>query len=173
MPNTYRHARIIFPGLLTHPLLGTFQPSDRGYIVPEGAPIFVPIDASLYDEDIDYIDMLFAIPPDSGLRLRRIHMWIEPDSLYPRGTKFTLTMYDGTVTFSSSIFVYSGMYYIIPFDITLVEQEAESLVNVTHYADQAIHEGNYTEFFLRLKDGTGGDLPSDYQPILYMLAELR
>lgn len=171
MPNTYRHAKIIFPGLLKHPLLDTFQDADRSYIVPEGPMNLVPIDGSMYDPVSGKWVFLFAVPPDSGIRLRRLHLWIEPDSAHPRGTKLLLYLYLEDPAFFTPITVYSGMFYILPFTFEFTEEEAGSEIINVHETDQQIYEGNYAEFSLKFLNRSGSPLTS--QPIVYMLAEVR
>lgn len=172
--NRYKHANIVFPGLLEHPLWSTFQATDKWYIHPEGERIQVPIDGSFYNPTTDKIELIFAVPPDAVIRLRRLHLWIEPDSTYPRGYPFILNMFHGDTTFYSTAEarnIYSGMYYIIPFDVPIVELRATSF-SVLHYADQQTYSSDigYAEFSIQFKRYAGGSL--NVLPFFYMIAEI-
>lgn len=174
MPYTYRHPRVIFPGLSTHPLYDTFQDLDKAHILPEGKPIFVPFSAAnMIDEfgPLEAIDILIATPPNSYLRFRRIHMWIEPDMMYPRGTKLSLSL-KHVASGSSKIYtVYSGMYYIIPVDIEITNTLSADIKEVT-YADQMVHDTDHISYRMYFM-ANGFPMASEDYPIFTALAELR
>lgn len=123
-----KHPHSIFPGLMEHPLFESFKTRDIDYIYPEGEAILVPFDKSFAVEpDSSYIRVPLVSDSNEFIRIRRVHMWIEPNEVYPRGCQFSLRYvhpHGGTDRYFSTT-VYVGMYYIIPIDHKYTESTSE------------------------------------------------
>ena len=106
-----RLPRLIFPELTYHPLHGSFQPTDDGYVRPEGVPQFIPIGEADFNVASSQYELYITSGVEERLRLVNLHLWFAPDEFFPRGSAVTI------ICSHKSLFVVrSGMYYILPLD---------------------------------------------------------
>ena len=110
MPNIYRHPRVVFPDMAESQLYDKFQPRDRDYILPDGETFFIPFDRSFLSAE----DQIITVPIATIARYRvpRIHLWLEPCDVYPRGTRVQFRVFINENPYQCNVYV--GRYYIIP-----------------------------------------------------------
>ncbi len=120
MPNVYRFPNIVFPDLVESPLYGNFQVRDRDFILPAGESLFIPFDRSY----LNVPDQLIVVPiaTNTTARIPRIHLWLEPCDVYPRGTRLKFRMFISEVPYQCVVYV--GRHYVIPLSSYAVESVA-------------------------------------------------
>jgi len=113
MPNIFRYPKIIFPDLVEHPLYDEFQTRDKDFILTSGETYFIPFDESylMMPDQVIYVPVVSD--DERYVRVPRVHLWLEPSDLYPRGSMIKFRLFiSGDISYQVSIYV--GRLYIIP-----------------------------------------------------------